>query len=215
MPYSLLLASASPARAATLRSAHIRHCSTVSHVDEDALLAAAKANGTPSAAAQVALLAAAKARDVAALLRQAPPSDSTPNVRVVVGCDSMFEMDGEVVGKPHTAAVARKRLRKMSGRSGTLYTGHCLIDIAHPERPEASGVSKAIVHIAPLSDADIEAYIASGEPLKVAGSFTIDGRGGPFVERIEGDHHGVVGISLPLLRELLAQLDYSITDFWE
>ena len=215
----LLLASASPARRATLDAAGIRHTVLVSEVDESAVLSASAEEAGEAgltAAQQVQLLACAKARAVA----QTVCAEGNPlGVTAVVGCDSMFEMNGDVVGKPHTEQVARERLRRMSGHAGKLYTGHCVIDMvagaAAENSAEACGVSCATVHIAALSDEDIEAYIASGEPLEVAGSFTIDGRGGPFVERIEGDHHGVVGISLPLLRELLAQLGYSVTSFWK
>lgn len=215
----LLLASASPARRATLDAAGIRHTVLVSDVDEDAVLRAAieEAGGAGlTAAQQVQVLACAKARAVAQEVR----AQGNPlGVTAVVGCDSMFEMGGDVVGKPHTEEVARERLHRMSGNSGELYTGHCVIDVAaratEERDAEVCAVSRARVYIAELSEEDIDKYIASGEPLHVAGSFTIDGRGGPFVERIEGDHHGVVGISLPLLRRLLAQLGYGITSFWK
>ena len=201
----LLLASASPARRKTLISAGIEPVVRVSDVDEDALLGGLP----PEAAEQVLALARAKAEDVAG----AEIAAGNPlGIDVVVGCDSMFEIDGSIVGKPYTADVARERLRVMSDNSGVLHTGHCVIDLATGK--SASGVSEATVHIGHLSDHEIEAYIGSGEPLWVAGSFTIDGLGGPFVERIEGDHHGVVGISLPLLRHLLAELGHSVVDFW-
>ena len=214
---ALILGSASPARRATLSAAQIAHTVHVSHVDEDAILedlrASAQAANQPlTAKDQVAALARAKAQAVAEEVRENLAGSAVTHPILVVGCDSMFDMDGEVVGKPHTPEIARERLRKMSGNPGDLYTGHCVIDVFNGA--EAQGVSHARVHIGKLSDAEIEAYIASGEPLEVAGSFTIDGRGGPFVERIEGDHHGVVGISLPLLRSLLAELGYSITNFW-
>lgn len=218
----LLLASASPARKQTLISAGITPLVKVSHVPEDQLLTdlrAAEAN--PSPAKQVQLLATAKANDVATQILQATnaskstPSTSTENLipRVVVGCDSMFAFSGTVVGKPHTPEISRKRLHEMSGNYGELYTGHCVIDMQ--TGAQATGVSCARVYISQMTEAEIEAYISTGEPLGVAGSFTIDGFGGPFVERIEGDHHGVVGISLPLLRNLLAELQLSIVDFWD
>lgn len=140
-------------------------------------------------------------------------ADENPLPRVIVGCDSMFAFDGIVVGKPHTPEVSRQRLRRMRGNYGELYTGHCVIDTR--TGATAEGVSCARVYISEMSDAEIEAYISTGEPLVVAGSFTIDGFGGPFVEKIVGDHHGVVGISLPLLRQLLAKLGLSIIDFWD
>lgn len=208
MMKTLLLASASPARKATLLAAHIPPRIAVADVDEDGLLTTAKARGPISAAEQVQLLAEAKAKKIAAELDRLDGEPPT----VIVGCDSMLEMGGQVVGKPHTPEVARQRLRAMRGNAGDLHTGHCVIDVATGR--VAVGTSTATVHIAHLTDAEIEAYVATGEPLVVAGSFTIDGYGGPFIERIEGDHHGVVGISLPLLRELLAELGHAITDFW-
>ncbi len=226
MTKRLLLASASPARKATLIAAGITPTIAVADLDEDALLAA---NPGRDAAGQVELLATAKARAIADELRRhaelggqepsglepgglEPGALGEPAPTVVVGCDSMLEMNGQIVGKPHTAEVARERLRAMSGNPGDLHTGHCVIDLESGEL--AVGTSTTTVYIAELTDADIEAYIATGEPLKVAGSFTIDGYGGPFVDKIEGDHHGVVGISLPLLRHLLADLGHSITEFW-
>ncbi|MDP9806040.1 septum formation protein [Trueperella bonasi] len=209
MPKRLLLASASPARKATLISAGITPIVAVADVDEDGLLAA---NPGLPAAGQVELLATAKARAIANQLGS-PAGLAAVRPSVVVGCDSMLEMDGQIVGKPHTAEVARERLRAMSGRHGDLHTGHCVIDMQSGEM--AVGTSCATVYICELSEAEIEAYIATGEPLVVAGSFTIDGYGGPFIEKIEGDHHGVVGISLPLLRRLLSDLGHSITEFWD
>ena len=236
MTKRLLLASASPARKATLIAAGITPTIAVADLDEDALLAA---NPGRDASGQVELLATAKARAIADELRRhaelggqepsglepgglepgaheaggrEPGALGEPAPTVVVGCDSMLEMNGQIVGKPHTAEVARERLRAMSGNPGDLHTGHCVIDLESGEL--AVGTSTTTVYIAELTDADIEAYIATGEPLKVAGSFTIDGYGGPFVDKIEGDHHGVVGISLPLLRHLLAALGHSITEFW-
>ncbi|WP_285883997.1 nucleoside triphosphate pyrophosphatase [Georgenia satyanarayanai] len=202
MPVRLVLGSASPARLATLRAAGLDPEVHVSAVDEPALLRAAGEDATP--ADQVLLLARAKARDVAPTERDA----------VVVGCDSMLELDGEVHGKPADAAEAVARWRRMRGRSGVLHTGHWLVDTREATAPEAGAVSSTTVHFADLSDAEIDAYVATGEPLVVAGAFTVDGLGGPFVTRIEGDHHGVVGISLPLLRTLLAELGVPITDLW-
>lgn len=198
----LVLGSASPARLATLRAAGLDPEVHVSSVDEPALLRAAGDDATP--ADQVLLLARAKARDVA----PAEPG------AVVVGCDSMLELDGEVHGKPADAAEAVARWRRMRGRSGVLHTGHWLIDTRSASAAEVGAVSSTTVHFADLSDAEIDAYVATGEPLAVAGAFTVDGLGGPFVTRIEGDHHGVVGLSLPLLRTLLAELGLSLTDLW-
>ena len=131
---------------------------------------------------------------------------------MVVGCDSMLEIDGRVVGKPTDAKDARERWRVMSGSTGTLYTGHFLVRTT--DEAIAEGVSSATVHFGSPSRAEIEAYIASGEPLWCAGAFTIDGLGGAFIEGIDGDPHGVVGISLPLLRRLLADLGVRWTDLW-
>ncbi|NLW13716.1 MAG: septum formation inhibitor Maf [Trueperella sp.] len=206
MAKQLLLASASPARKATLISAGITPNIAVADLDEDGLLAA---NPGLTAAGQVELLATAKASAIADELR----ASGNPLPTVVVGCDSMLEMHGQVVGKPRTAEVARERLRAMSGNPGDLHTGHCVIDLKTGQM--GVGTSTTTVYIGELTDAEIAAYIATGEPMVVAGSFTIDGYGGPFVERIDGDHHGVVGISLPLLRTLLADLGHSITEFWD
>ncbi|MEN1975851.1 Maf family protein [Cellulomonas sp. P4] len=208
---TLVLASASPARLATLRAAGIEPAVAVSAVDEPAVLASA---GPVAPAEAVLLLARAKARDVA----PAHPG------ALVLGCDSMLELDGEVLGKPADAAEATARWRAMRGRAGLLHTGHWLVDArqsaaagasaeAEPEA-ESGGTSTTVVHFADVTDAEIAAYVATGEPLHVAGAFTIDGLGGPFVERIEGDHHGVVGLSLPLLRHLLAARAVPLPTLW-
>ena len=131
---------------------------------------------------------------------------------LIVGCDSMFLMDGECYGKPHSAEVARERLRRMRGNSGELWTGHCVIDFA-TGRVER-GASRATIHFCDYSDRDIERYIATGEPLEVAGSFTLEGFGGAFIDGIEGDPHGIIGISLPLLRRLTARLGVQWPDLW-
>ena len=204
---SLLLASASPARLSTLRAAGIVPLVEVSGVDEEALLAdaadaAARAGTAPVPAAdQVLLLARAKARDV---------HGRSPVADLVLGCDSMLELGGEVLGKPADAADAVARWRRMRGRSGVLHTGHWLI----AGQSEVGATSSTVVRFAELTDAEIDAYVATGEPLVVAGAFTVDGLGGPFVTGIEGDYHGVVGLSLPLLRDLLRQVGVSITDLW-
>ncbi|HET7399746.1 MAG TPA: Maf family protein [Intrasporangium sp.] len=195
---TLVLASASPARAATLRSAGIEPVIVVSGVDEDHAVEQATRRYGPLGPADVALLLArAKAEDVA---------HRTEESAVVLGCDSVLELDGEVHGKPTDAVEAVARWRRMRGRSGVLHTGHWIVD----DRSEGSGATlgetaSTTVHFALLSDAEVEAYVATGEPLRVAGAFTIDGLGGAFVRGIEGDPHNVVGVSLPLLRELLGQ----------
>lgn len=224
----LVLASRSPARLATLRSAGVDPLVRVSGVDDEpALLADATARFGPLEPADAVLvLAQAKALDVAeALERDAAESDGADGADgavtgdrwdlgaglVVVGCDSMLELDGEVHGKPADADEARARWRAMRGRSGELHTGHWVVDLRDPADggtgATLGATSSTTVHFADLSDAEIDAYVATGEPLQVAGAFTVDGLGGPYVERVEGDHHGVVGISLPLLRELLDEID--------
>ena len=227
----LLLASASPARRATLRAAGIEPLVAVSSVDEDAVLARARerygdADGVLDPADAVLVLAQAKAHDVAAHL---PDDLADATDLVVLGCDSMLELDGEVLGKPRDADNAVARWRSMRGRAGTLHTGHWVVDLREPDedapepRPGTLGAgrgavlgdtSSTVVHFADVSDEEIAAYVATGEPLTVAGAFTIDGRGGPFVERIEGDHHGVVGLSLPLLRTLLLRVDLPLPALW-
>lgn len=212
---TLVLASASPARLATLRSAGIEPTVAVSAVDEPAVLAAA---GDVPPAEAVLLLARAKARDVA-------PGHAGA---LVLGCDSMLELDGQVLGKPADAAEARERWRAMRGRSGRLHTGHWLVDRRHGAGGDAGGggagggdvaresgaTSTTVVHFADVTDAEIDAYVATGEPLWVAGAFTIDGLGGAFVTGVEGDHHGVVGLSLPLLRDLLAARGVPLHTLW-
>ena len=130
----------------------------------------------------------------------------------VVGCDSMLEIDGRIVGKPGDPETAVERWRSMRGATGILHTGHTLVRL--PDGATAEGVSSTVVHFARPSDAEIEAYVATGEPLWCAGAFTIDGLGGAFVEGVEGDPHGVVGLSLPLLRRLVLELGGSWTDLW-
>jgi len=191
---SIVLASASPARRKLLHAAGIEPSIVVSAVDEDAVVAAE----------DIALvLARAKAEDVATEIEGA----------VVVGCDSVLELDGEIHGKPADAAEAVARWRRMSGSSGVLHTGHWLIDTRDDETGGSGATlgatASTTVHFARLTDAEIEDYVGTGEPLRVAGAFTLDGLGGPFVSGIEGDPSNVVGLSLPLLRELLAEVGLS------
>ena len=195
MTRRLVLASASPARLATLRSAGMDPEVVVSGVDESQVT-------TPDPAALAVQLAGLKARRVAPQVQGA----------LVVGCDSVLELDGAVHGKPADAAEATARWRVMRGRSGVLHTGHCVVDTVSGR--EVARSAETVVHFADISDAEIDAYVASGEPLHVAGAFTLDGLGGAFVTGIEGDPHTVVGIGLPLLRTMMAELGVAWTDLW-
>jgi septum formation protein len=206
---SIVLASASPARKRLLRAAGIEPSIVVSEVDEDAVTARARETYGELAAEDVALLLArAKAEDVAGQVAHA----------VVVGCDSVLELDGEVHGKPTSPQEAAARWRQMSGSSGVLHTGHWVVDTREEDDGGTGATLGATasteVHFARLDDAEIEAYVATGEPLAVAGAFTVDGLGGPYVAGIEGDHHGVVGLSLPLLRDLLGEIGIRWHALW-
>jgi septum formation protein len=196
---TLVLASQSPARLATLRSAGLDPVVVVSGVDEDQL--------GPLPPAELALqLAELKCAAVAG-------RDDLPAGALVLGCDSVLELDGEALGKPGSAEEATWRWRAMRGRSGVLMTGHCLRDTTTGH--VASATALTTVHFADVSDEEIDAYVATEEPLHVAGAFTIDGLGGAFVTSLAGDHHTVVGISLPLLRDLLHDLDVEWTSLWK
>ncbi|MBK1788832.1 Maf family protein [Prauserella cavernicola] len=201
-----VLASASPARLAVLRAAGIDPSVVVSGVDEDALAASLT---DPTPAELVTALAKAKAEAVAATAGIAGGD------AVVVGCDSMLAIGGDVVGKPGTPEIARKRWAAMAGGSGDLLTGHAVLRLRDGEvTAVAAGHQTTTVHFANPSQDELEAYLATGEPLAVAGAFTLDGLGGWFVERIEGDPSSVVGISLPLTRRLLAEVGVPVTHLW-
>ncbi|SDX49773.1 septum formation protein [Modestobacter sp. DSM 44400] len=194
----LVLASASPARLQLLRQAGLSPDVVVSGVDESAVTA-------PRVAELVALLAAAKAQAVA--------KDETD--ALVVAADSLLEFRGAGMGKPADAEDARTRWQRMSGRSGTLHTGQAVFDVREGRiAAREVGVTSTVVHFASPSPAEIEAYLATGEPLAVAGAFTLDGLGAPFVRRIEGDPSSVVGLSLPLLRTQFGRLGLSMSDLW-
>ncbi len=207
----LVLASASPARRSVLRAAGVEPDVVVSDVDEEALLAEL---GETSPAERVTALALAKARVVAGRVGTEADDDS-PFDGVVIGCDSMLDLEGELVGKPGTLEAARGRWDQMAGRHGELLTGHAVIRVRGGE-PEAeiSGHAATLVTFASPTTPELEAYLASGEPLSVAGAFTLDGLGGWFVEGIQGDPSNVVGISLPLTRHLLAELGVAISALW-
>ncbi|RNL74245.1 septum formation inhibitor Maf [Streptomyces sp. I6] len=193
----VVLASASPARLGLLRDAGLAPEVVVSGVDEDALTA-------PDPGTLALVLAEAKADAVAAR----PESAGA----LVIGCDSVLELDGEALGKPADEEEATARWKSMRGRAGVLRTGHCVVDTATGRR--ASATESTTVRFGDPTDAEIAAYVASGEPLHVAGAFTLDGRSAPFVDSIEGSHGNVIGLSLPLLRRLLADLGIGITDLW-
>ncbi|WP_435743656.1 Maf family protein [Nocardioides sp. SYSU DS0663] len=195
---TFVLASASPARLTTLRNAGLDPVVIVSGVDESQV--------TDVPPAELALqLAELKCAAVAGRAE-------VPAGALVLGCDSVLELDGEALGKPADAEEAVERWRAMRGRSGVLRTGHSLRDTASGR--VAAATASTTVHFADVGDDEVAAYVATGEPLHVAGAFTVDGLGGAFVTGIEGDHHNVVGVSLPLLRDLVAELGHSWTGLW-
>ena len=214
----LVLASASPARLAVLRSAGVEPVVRVSDVDEDAVQAALPAGTSP--ADVVAALAQAKAHTVASELTAGLDGvcwlDGVDALDcVVVGCDSMLYIDGELQGKPHTVDVARQRWATMAGRTGDLLTGHSVLRLVDGTiTAQASATSSTTVNFGTPAEKDLEAYLATGEPLRVAGAFTLDGLGGWFVDRIEGDPSSVIGIGLPLLRSLLDEVGVSVARLW-
>jgi septum formation protein len=194
----LVLASQSPARLQLLRQAGLTPDVIISGVDEDKVTA-------PRVAELVALLAAAKAAAVA----------QSETDALVIGADSLLEFRGQAMGKPTDVADARLRWQRMSGRSGVLHTGQAVLDVRGGAVTQRDvGVSSTVVHFASPTPEELEAYLATGEPLAVAGAFTLDGLGAPFVRRIEGDHSAVIGLSLSLLRTQLAKLGVSLTELW-
>jgi septum formation protein len=203
----LVLGSASTGRLSVLRQAGVDPLVIVSGVDEDAIIA--EHAGAPPEEV-VCALAAAKADEVAAGL----PADVRADC-VVVGCDSMLLIDDRLCGKPATAEAARTQWRSMAARPGRLLTGHAVLRIEQGDIIQRDAVCAATtVHFGTPQPSDLDAYIAQGEPLGVAGGFTMDGLGGWFVDQIEGDASNVIGISLPLMRELLLRMGVSIASLW-
>lgn len=193
MKPTIVLASASPSRLRLLTSAGITPTIIVSGVDEED-----SAYAQLSPRELVVALAIVKAHTVKAKVNY--PA-------LIIGCDSTFEFEGESLGKPGTAENAIARAKKLSGKSGVLHTGHCFIDT--DKGIEISDVVSTRVHFATMSDEEIEGYVATGEPLNVAGGFTLDGLSAPFIAGIEGDPSNVIGLSLPLLRNAINSLGYS------
>jgi septum formation protein len=202
----VVLASASPARLSVLRAAGLDPIVEVAGVDEEALLSTVP-HASPGE--KVTTLAGAKATTVARRIADAHPD------AVVIGCDSMLHVDSELVGKPADVETARRRWRAMAGRSGELVTGHAVLRMADGEIDRvAEGHAVTVVRFAEPTDAELEAYLATREPLAVAGAFTLDGLGGWFVEGVDGDPSNVIGISLPLTRRLLRAVGIDVTDLW-
>ncbi|MCD1268523.1 septum formation inhibitor Maf [Microbacterium sp. MEC084] len=210
----VLLASTSPARLMLLRQAGIEPLTMSPAVDEEAVIAETEAREgrilPPDE--HVLLLARRKAADVAARV----PAERPGFDGIVIGGDSMFELDGIVHGKPYTPEAATARWRDMRGRTGVLHSGHSVFRVAPGAEPvEAHAVAEAAVTFAAdVDDAEIAAYVASGEPLHVAGAFTVDSLGGAFIERVEGDPSTVVGMSLSTVRRLVRELGVAWTDLW-
>jgi septum formation protein len=207
----LVLASTSPARLALLRAGGIEPTTISPGVDEEALTARSIEMGLiDTTAHMVQILAKAKAE---AVLDHPDAAGA-----IIIGCDSSLEFDGKALGKPHKPEVAIDRWKSMRGRAGTLFSGHWVIDNRNPVQgqlpPAAGRVSSTIVHFADITDAEIDAYVATQEPLKVAGAFTIDGLGGAFLRSIEGDAHTVIGLSLPVLRDLVTDLGVFYPSLW-
>jgi septum formation protein len=199
MGYRFILASASPARLQTLRNAGLDPEVMVSGVDESTVTAR-----------RPVILAALLAEKKAQMVNQRLGGEEPV---IVVGCDSVLEFEGQALGKPDSVDDATFRWRAMRGRTGVLHTGHHVV-LRERGVHHATATGSTLVRFADISDAEIDAYVATGEPLGVAGAFTLDGLGGAYISGIEGDPHNVVGISLPLLRELLVELGIAWHDLW-
>jgi septum formation protein len=199
---AFILASTSPARLMLLKQAGFAPIVCRSNFDESQVKI-----DEPSELVQT--LARCKAEVVA---QKFTPGDRNYSSVLVLGCDSVLVLDGEIHGKPETPEVAIARWQKMRSSVGELYTGHALIDVTQGNTLVRCQVTK--VYFAPMSDRQIASYVATGEPLDCAGCFAIDGQGGLFVEKLEGCHTNVIGLSLPLLRQMITDLGYDVTDFW-
>ena len=190
-----ILASASPARRKLLQMVGIEPTICQSNFDES----------------QIQLKDATKLVNTLAKCKAEAVADRFKDV-LILGCDSVLEVNNNIYGKPESPEVAIARWQEMRGNTGILYTGHALLDLKQKKQIIRCGITK--VYFAPISDHTIEAYVASGEPLKCAGSFALEGKGGLFVEKIEGCHSNVIGLSLPLLHMILDELGYNVTNFW-
>ena len=199
----VILASASPSRRRLLDSVGVMHQVMVSGVDEEL-----DEYATLSPSELVLALAIVKAHTVAKTFRESNPSDTGA---IVIGCDSTFEFEGQSLGKPETRENAIARCKEMRGKSGILHTGHCIIDTR--QEIEISDLASTTVHFTDMSDEEIFSYVETGEPLQVAGGFTLDGLSAPFIYAIEGEPSNVIGLSLPLVRKAFASLGYQWFDF--
>jgi septum formation protein len=205
----LILASASPARLATLVGAGINPIVRVSHIDEEAIESSMSAS-TPSEIAQA--LARAKCEKIIQELADA--NELAPNT-IIIGCDSVFELNGKPYGKPQNAIEAKSRWQEMMNKTGTLHTGHYItFTNERSQQSSAEATASTQVHLGELTEPEMDAYLLTGEPFAVAGGFTLDGFGGAFVQGVTGDPSNVVGISLPTVRNLLQQLGITWTDLW-
>ncbi len=207
----LVLASASPARLATLRAAGIDPDVQVSDVDEEAVLDAARQGENLTPADAVLLLARAKAEAVVGALVDGGSIDG-----MILGGDSLFELDGVVYGKPHLPGIARERWNLMRGRTGHLHSGHWVIDHRGGVAAASAGATSttSVTFADDINDSELDAYIATGEPLKVAGAFTIDSLGSAFITSVDGDPHAVVGLSVSLVRRLMLDLGVHWPSLW-
>jgi len=204
----LVLGSASAGRLKVLRQAGVDPLVRVSGVDEDAVVAGLGSHVSPGAV--VCALARAKAEQVAGELNGAVAADC-----VVIGCDSMLYIDGRLCGKPQSVAAARELWQSMAGHAGQLHTGHCVVRLSDNKIVHSAAETEVTtVHFGTPSPDDLEAYLASGESLGVAGGFTLDGLGGWFIDGVDGDPSNVIGVSLPLLRSLLGRAGLSVAAVW-